>query len=204
MSTVTLHTTNSLSPLTCWSISFVYLKWCWAVYNTEMVCLSDFGVCFLFVRILNVFLWKNTATKFKLKVISTREMLLENPEVDIPTSKFSKSVFSFVLNHIVNIVDLISCEHDIISHFVRIRTSFVEVPLCDRKSTKPHRDANRTLTSSYTLACQREHDVPVFVCWMSESNCSVLSTVVVPLQICIIIITKPFHAGHKIKKEWNE
>lgn len=100
-------------------------------------CLSDFGVCFLFVRGINVSLWKNTATKFKLKVISTKEMLLENLEVLIQTGKFPKIVYSFVLNNIVDIVDLISRNHYIISHFVRICNSFVEVPLCDRKSTKP-------------------------------------------------------------------
>ncbi|KAK7120756.1 hypothetical protein R3I94_020671 [Phoxinus phoxinus] len=44
-----------------------------------------FGVCFLFVRVINVSLWKNTATKFKLNVISTKEMLLENLEVLIQT-----------------------------------------------------------------------------------------------------------------------
>lgn len=102
-------------------------------------CLSDFGVCFLFVRGINVSLWKNTATKFKLKVISTKEMLLENLEVLIQTGKFPKSVYSFVLNNIVDIVDLISRNHYIISHFVRICNSFVEVPLCGRKSTKPPR-----------------------------------------------------------------
>ncbi len=81
------------------------------------------------------------ATKFKLKVISTREILSENPEVLIQTGwykKFRKSVYSLVLINKINTVDVILCQHYIISHFVCIRTSCIEVPLFGRKPTKPH------------------------------------------------------------------